>query len=133
MFRTMSTTGTNPPPLPIADRFSITINTPDGLRRIAFTLERDTDGVSVQWTITFALSERSDPSQPFGDPIVDLNLFVADNLRDRAQAVANAQGLTPAQTANLTGPAADACVAAKQGTLPESVAEHRLQQTLAIQ
>jgi hypothetical protein len=117
----------------VALKISFTLTTPDGLRQISFGLEKDTDGASVQWTITFVLCERADPCKPFGDPIVSLSVFVAPPLHAKAQAVADANGLTPAQTAHATGPAADAAKAAQAGTIPQAVAKQSIQQTLAIQ
>jgi hypothetical protein len=126
----MNDTGTPPPALPIVLKVSFTLNTPDGLRRISFGLEKDTDGVTVNWTIAFVLSERSDPTRPFGDPLVSLNVFVAQPLHANAQAVVDANGLTPAQTAHATGPAANAALAAQAGTMPQPVADRVIQNTL---
>ena len=126
----MSDTGTQPPALPIVLKVSFMLNTPDGLRQIQFGLEKDTDGVTVNWTITFVLSERSNPNRPFGDPVVSLNVFVAQALHARAQAVVEANGLTPAQTAHATGPAANAALAAQAGTMPQDVANRVIQNTL---
>ena len=86
---TGSMTGTMPPALPIALKVSFTLNTPDGLREISFGLEKDTDGVSVNWTITFVLYERSDSSRSFGDPVVSLNVFVASGLHANAESAAH--------------------------------------------
>jgi hypothetical protein len=85
-----------------------TINTPDGLRRVAFDLEKDTgDDGSIQWKITFQLFEKAKKSDPdFGDPIVDLLVEVDSKLNSKAQAMADS-GMTPAQAAFASGPAAD--------------------------
>jgi hypothetical protein len=129
------TSGTNPPAgvappaLPIALKVSFTLNTPDGLREISFGLEKDTDGAKVDWTITFTLYERTDASKPFGDPVVSLNVFVAAALHANAETAAK-NGLTPAQTAQATGPAADAAKAAHEGTLPLPVASKIIQSSL---
>src|ERR1022692_512507 len=92
-------TGTLPPALPIALKVSFTLNTPDGLRRISFGLEKDTDGVNVNWTITFVLYERTASSQSFGDPLVSLTVFVNPSLHANAETAAH-NGLTPPQTAH---------------------------------
>src|ERR1039458_911692 len=73
------------PSLPIALKVSFTLNTPDGLRQINFGLEKDTDGVKVNWTITFTLFERTDSTKPFGDAMVTLNVFVATTLHAKAE------------------------------------------------
>jgi len=121
-------TGTLPPALPIALKVSFTLNTPDGLRRISFGLEKDTDGVNVNWTINFVLHERTDPNKPFGEALVSLDVFVAAALHAKAEAAA--KGLTPAQTAHATGPAADAAKAVQAGTMPAAVGDKIIQGTL---
>ena len=121
-------TGTMPAALPITLKVGFTLTTPDGLRQISFGLEKDTDGVKVNWTITFVLYERPDATGPFGDPIVSLNVFVAAALHANAEAAAH--GLTPAQTAHATGPAADAAKAVQAGTMPLAVANNIIQATL---
>ncbi|SRR5258708_6830697 len=121
--------GTPPPALPIALKVSFTLTTPDRKRQISFGLEKDTDGVKVNWTITFVLSERTDPTKPFGDPIVSLNVFVASTLHANAE-IAAKKGLTPAQTAHATGPAADAAKAVHAGTMPAPVGNNIIQNSL---
>ena len=118
-----------PPALPIALKVSFTLNTPDGLREISFGLEKDTDGTSVAWTITFVLFERTDTTKAFGDPIVSLNVFVAPPLHANADAAAHT-GLTPVQTAHATGPAADAAKAVHEGTMPLPVGNKIIQNSL---
>src|ERR1041385_6842576 len=84
-----------------------TINTPDGLRRINFELEKDTDDAgSVDWKITFQLFERDKKTDSFEDPIVDLLVEVDSKLNSKAQAMAD-NGMTPSQAAFASGPAAD--------------------------
>ena len=84
-----------------------TVNTPDGLRRVTFELEKNTqdDGV-VAWKIIFLLFERAKKTQDFGDPIVDLLVEVDAKLNSKAQAMAD-NGMTPPQAAFAIGPAAD--------------------------
>lgn len=124
-----STTGTQPPALPIALKVDFDLNTPDGLRHIAFGLEKDTDGTKVNWTITFVLSERNDTNTPFGDPLVSLRVFVATTLHAQAETAAQ-KGLTAAQTAHATGPAADAAKAVHEGTMPLPIGNKIIQNTL---
>ena len=124
-----SPTGNMPPALPIALKVNFTLTTPDRKRQISFGLEKDTDGVKVNWTITFILYERTDPTQAFGDPIVSLNVFVASTLHTNAAAAAQ-NGLTPAQTAHATGPAADAAKAVNAGTMPAPVGNNIIQNSL---
>ena len=82
-------TGTMPAALPIALKVSFTLNTTDGLRQISFGLEKDTDGVTTDWTITFVLFERTDPNADFGSPVVSLNVFVASALHANAETAAH--------------------------------------------
>jgi hypothetical protein len=83
------------------------LNTPDGLRRVSFELEKDTgDDSVVSWKITFQLFERAKKSDPFGDALVDLLVEVDSKLNSKAQAVAD-DGMTPGQAAFALGPASD--------------------------
>jgi hypothetical protein len=116
--------------LPIALKVCITLNPPDGLRRVSFGLEKDVDGVKVNWNITFVLCERTDTTKSFGDPVVSLNVLVAAALHANAETAAQNGGLTPTQTAHATGPAADAAKAAKAGKMPPAVANNIIQNTL---
>ena len=84
-----------------------TINTPDGLRRVLFDLEKDTqDDGTEQWKIDFQLFEREKKTDPFGDAIVDLLVEVDTKLNTKAQAMAD-NGMTDSQAAFAVGPAAD--------------------------
>jgi hypothetical protein len=121
--------GDTPSALAIALKVSFNLNTPDGLRQIFFELERDVEGVRVDWNITFKLYERTDRDGRFGDPIVSLNVFVASILHANAESAAQ-NGLTPAQTAHATGPAADAAKASQAGTMPLPVCNKIIQDTL---
>jgi hypothetical protein len=124
------TTGIMPAALPIALRVAFTLNTTDGLRQISFGLEKDTDGVTTDWTITFVLFERTDPSADFGSAVVSLNVFVASPLHGNAETAAH-QGLTSAQAAHATGPGADAAKAVSTGELPLPMGNRIIQGTLA--
>jgi hypothetical protein len=123
-------TGTMPAPLQIALKVNFTLNTTDGLRQISFGLEKDTDGVSIDWTITFVLYERTDPTVDFGNAVVSLTVFVTSPLQANAETAAHS-GLTPAQAAHATGPAADAAKAISTGDLPLPIGNNIIQSTLA--
>jgi hypothetical protein len=104
-----------------------TINTPDGLRRVAFDLEKDTqDDGTVNWNITFQLFERAKKSDQFGDAIVDLLVQVDTKLNSKAQTMADS-GMTPTQAAFASGPAADT---AKDPTVPDAKKQLTVQTTL---
>ena len=84
-----------------------TLNTPDGLRRVSFDLEKDTgDDGTPSWKITFQLFERAKKSDEFGDPLVDLLVEVDGKLNGKAQTMAD-EGMTTDQAAFTIGPAAD--------------------------
>jgi hypothetical protein len=84
-----------------------TLNTPDGLRRVTFELEKDTDDVGkVSWKIGFQLFERARKSDSFGDALVDLLVEVDSKLNSKAQAMAD-DGMTTRQAAFAIGPASD--------------------------
>ena len=104
------------------------LNTPDGLRRVNFGLRKAVEGEDIVWTINFSLFERTDSTKDFGDPIVKLAVTVDPALNARAEAARH--GLTPAQTAQATGPAAEAVKAADAGELPKSVANKEVQKSI---
>ena len=84
-----------------------TLNTPDGLRRVTFDLEKDTDEEGkVSWKIAFQLFERAKKADPFGDALVDMLVEVDSKLNSKAQAMAD-EGMTTPQAAFTIGPAAD--------------------------
>jgi hypothetical protein len=56
-------------------------------------------------------------------------VFVASSLHAHAE-VAAKNGLTPAQTAHATGPAADAAKAVQAGTMPAPVGNNIIQNSL---
>ena len=123
--------GTQPPALPIALSIDFELITPDGLRRVEFGLEKDTDGTRVNWTITFILSERANSNADF-EQVASLHVLVASALQDAA-ATAATNGLTPAQTAHATGPAAEAVKAVNTGELPPAAGGKIVQNTLKVQ
>ena len=105
------------------------LNTPNGLRRVIFGLEKDaTSGTVVQWTINFQLFERAKKSDPFGDPIVSLDVEVDKALNAKAEKAA--QGLTAGQSAHALGPAAEDAKAAEAGEIDQEDAEQTVQNTL---
>ena len=105
------------------------LNTPNGLRRVIFGLEKDaTSGTTVQWTINFQLFERAKKSDPFGDPIVSLDVEVDKALNAKAEKAA--KGLTAGQSAHALGPAAEDAKAAESGEIDEGDAQDTIQNTL---
>ncbi len=69
------------------------LNTPNGLRRVIFGLEKDaTSGTTVIWTINFQLFERAKKTDPYGDAIVTLDVEVDKALNSKAEKAA--KGLT---------------------------------------
>lgn len=105
------------------------LNTPNGLRRVIFGLEKDaTSGNVVQWSINFQLFERAKKSDPFGDPIVSLDVEVDKALNSKAEKAA--KGLTAGQSAHALGPAAEDAKAAEAGEIDEADAQDTVQNTL---
>jgi hypothetical protein len=105
------------------------LNTPNGLRKVIFGLEKDaTKGDVVSWSIDFQLFERAKKSDPWGDAIVTLNVDVDKKLFPKAEAAA--QGLTPGQSAHALGPAADDARAAADGEIDQEEAQDTVQNTL---
>jgi hypothetical protein len=105
------------------------LNTPNGLRKVIFGLEKDaTQGDVVSWSIDFQLFERAKKSDPWGDAIVTLNVDVDKKLFPKAETAA--QGLTPGQSAHALGPAADDARAAADGEIDEDEAQDTVQNTL---
>jgi len=105
------------------------LNTPNGLRRVIFGLEKDaTSGKIVVWTINFQLFERAKKSDPFGDPIVSLDVEVDKALNAKAEKAA--KGLTAGQSAHALGPAAEDAKAAESGEINQEDAQETIQNTL---
>jgi flavin-dependent dehydrogenase len=105
------------------------LNTPNGLRRVIFGLEKDTTtGNVVIWKIDFQLFERAKKTDPFGDAIVTLNVEVDKALQDKAEKAS--KGLTPGQSAHALGPAADDAKAAAEGEIEKDEAKTTVQNTL---
>jgi len=105
------------------------LNTPNGLRRVIFGLEKDaTTGNVVKWTINFQLFERAKKSDSFGDPIVSLDVEVDKALNAKAEKAS--KGLTAGQSAHALGPAAEDAKAAEAGDIDPEDAQETVQNTL---
>jgi hypothetical protein len=106
------------------------LNTPNGLRRVIFGLEKDATGGNnvVVWTINFQLFERAKKSDPFGDAIVTLDVEVDKALNAKAEKAS--KGLTAGQSAHALGPAAEDAKAAESGEIDEEDAQQTIQNTL---
>jgi flavin-dependent dehydrogenase len=105
------------------------LNTPNGLRRVIFGLEKDTTPNNIViWQIDFQLFERAKRTDPYGDAIVTLNVEVDKALAPKAEKAA--KGLTPGQSAHALGPAADDAKAAADGEIDEEEAQDTVQNTL---
>jgi hypothetical protein len=115
--------------LPVVLKVDFTLITPDGQRKIGFSLEKDSDGTKTTWTISFTLYEKQAGATTFGDPTISLNVVVAPTLSAKAQTVAQ-NGLTAPQAAHATGPAADAAKALADGTGSHLAAVTSIQNSL---
>jgi hypothetical protein len=115
--------------LPVVLKIDFTLITPDGQRKIGFSLEKDSDGTKTTWTISFTLYEMQDGATTFGDPTISLNVVVSPTLNGNAQTVAQ-NGLTAPQAAHATGPAADSVKALADGTGSHLAASSSIQNTL---
>jgi len=105
------------------------LNTPNGLRKVIFGLEKDaTSGTTVVWTINFQLFERAKKTDPWGDAIVTLNVEVDKALNSKADKAS--KGLTAGQSAHALGPAADDAKAAEDGEIDQDEAQQTIQNTL---
>jgi hypothetical protein len=97
------------------------LNAKNGLRRVVFGLEKDTDGDDVQWKIEFELYERLKKSEPYDDPLVSLDCELDTKLNAKAEKAAH-DGLTSTQAAHALGPAADDAKEADPGDAKETIA-----------
>lgn len=105
------------------------LNTPNGLRKVIFGLEKDaTVGNVVTWKINFQLFERAKKSDPYGDPLVSLQVEVDKALNSKAEKAS--QGLSAGQSAHALGPAADDAKAAEDGEIDQDEANQTIQNTL---
>lgn len=80
----------------------------------------DTQGTNIEWQIHFTLFERAKRTDPFGDPIVKLDVDVRTSLAASAEAMAQSHP-TPEQAAEIVGPVAEDAKAVKKQeiTTPE--------------
>jgi hypothetical protein len=105
------------------------LNSKNGLRRVIFGLEKDTQGDDIIWKINFELFERTKKSDPYGDALINLDVEVDTQLNKKAEDTAH-NGLTPGQAAHALGPAADDAKAAANGELDKDEASDTVQATL---
>jgi hypothetical protein len=113
----------------VAIKVKFELNARNGLRRIIFSLEKDTDGDAIDWKIQFQLFERDSKKVPYDDPIVDLEIEVDTALNNKAQIMAD-NGMTPGQSAHALGPASEDAKAAANGEIDQSQAAETVQATL---
>jgi hypothetical protein len=113
----------------IAIKVKFEVNSKNGLRRILFGLEKDTQGEEVQWKVDFALFERDKRTDAYGDPLVSLQVEVDSQLNSKAEDTAR-EGMTPRQAAHALGPAAADAKDAAEGNLDEEEAKATVQATL---
>lgn len=105
------------------------LNAKNGLRRIVFGLEKNTEGDEITWKIDFDLFEREKKSEAYGDPLVSLEVEVDSKLNGKAE-VAAKKGLTPGQAAHAMGPAAEDAKGTTTGEVDEEDAAETVQTTL---
>jgi len=113
----------------VAIKVRIVLNAKNGLRRVIFGLEKDTNGDNIEWKINFQLFERSSRSEAYSDALVSLDVDVETTLNSKAEAVAK-NGLTTGQAAHALGPAANDARATVSGELEEEEAHETVQATL---
>jgi hypothetical protein len=106
------------------------LNSKNGLRRVIFGLEKDTQGDDVLWKINFELFERDKKADPYGDALINLDVEVDAKLHKKAEGTAH-NGLTPGQAAHALGPAAEDAKAAAEGELDREEASDTVQATLS--
>ena len=105
------------------------LNSKNGLRRVIFGLEKNTQGDEILWKINFALFEREKKSDAYGDALVDMAVEVDTQLNKRAEDTAQ-KGLTPGQAAHALGPAAEDAKASAAGEIDQDEASDTVQATL---
>jgi hypothetical protein len=106
------------------------LNSKNGLRRVIFGLEKDTQGEDILWKINFELFERDRKSDPYGDALINLDVEVDAKLNKKAENTAH-NGLTPGQAAHALGPAAEDAKAAAKGEFDREEASDTVQATLS--
>lgn len=92
------------------------LNTTNGLRRVIFGLEKDTQGGQVEWQIHFSLFERAKRTDDFGPPIVKVDVDVKTELQANADALAHSKP-SPEQAAEIVGPVSEDAKALKKNEI----------------
>lgn len=113
----------------ISMKVNLVLNAKNGLRRVIFGLEKDTQDDVVSWKINFQVFERASRSEAYADPLVSLDVDVDTKLNAKAEAAAK-NGLTAGQTSHALGAAADDALAAKNGEITEDEAAETVHTTL---
>jgi hypothetical protein len=113
----------------IGIKIKFELNSKNGLRRVIFGLDKDTQGDDVLWKINFELFERDRKFDPYGDALVDMDVEVDTRLNKKAEDTAH-KGLTPGQAAHALGPAAEDAKAAAAGEIDQDAASDTVQATL---
>jgi hypothetical protein len=116
-------------PQVVAIKVKFTLNAKNGLRRVVFGLEKETNGELVKWMINFQLFEREKKTVEFGDAMVDLDIEVDQKFNKQAESVAK-NGLSAGQAAFALGPAAEDAKAGDAGEIPKEDAQKSIQSTL---
>jgi len=105
------------------------LNSKNGLRRVIFGLEKNSQADEILWKINFALFERDKKSDAYSDALVDMAVEVDTQLNKRAEDTAQ-KGLTPGQAAHALGPAAEDAKASAAGEIDHEEASETVQATL---
>ena len=87
-----------------------------------------TKATVIKIKVNFQLFERAKKSDPFGDPIVSLDVDVDKQLNSKAEKAS--KGLTDPQAAFALGPGADDAKAAEDGEIDQDDAKKTIQKTL---
>lgn len=127
--RDLSVPASEPKRTIVGIKVKFELNSKNGLRRVIFGLEKNSQGDDVLWKIDFALFERAKKSDPFGDALLDMDVEVDTQLSKKAEETAH-KGLTPGQAAHALGPAAEDAKAAAAGEIDHEEASDTVQATL---
>src|SRR4051794_36144318 len=98
--------GATPKRIVIGVKVKFEINAKNGLRRVIFGLEKDTQGNDITWKINFQLFEREKKTDPYDDPLVSVDVEVDTTLHSKAEALSQKDKMTAGQAAYVLGPAA---------------------------
>ena len=110
-------------------KVDLVLNAKNGLRRVIFGLEKDTQGDVIEWKINFQLFERASTAVDYGDALVSLDVDVKSEFQDKAE-IAAKKGLTAKQIAHAVGPAADDAKDTLNGAVDPADAADTVQATL---